>query len=245
MSVQSVSRYISDGFPHVEGWLSEHILRVVSHLGEEMNKCGVVGGACEIGVFKGKFIIGLAHAVDGRPSLAIDLFDKQLFNIDNSGGGHKDLLATFRTNVAKYGVPDAKLIDMGIDSFDLTFADQLDITKEFGRFQFFSIDGGHEPEHIINDYHFAEAVTHTGGAIIIDDIMNAGWPGVMEGVATLFVTGKPKFVPLALGHNKLILVGKSYHDIYLNAMMKRLRQEMPGKIFWEKKFFGHKIISVL
>lgn len=243
MSVHAVESYLSDGYEKIEGWLSPHILRIVGHLGEEMNNIGVVGGACEIGVYQGRFMVGLTHVVDGRRSLAIDIFDNQEYNIDGSGAGSGDLLARFRQNVAAYGCGDVG--ELSADSLALTSEDGRDIVNKYGQFQFVSIDGGHEPEHVISDYHFAESIIHPGGAMIIDDILNAGWPGVMEGVAVLFLLGRPKFVPFAIGHNKLFLVSKSFHARYLGLMRKRLKEQMPDKRFWKKTLFGHEIIVVL
>lgn len=243
MSVENVRRYIDNGFEQVPGWCSRPFMEIMGHLAEEMNAAGVVGGACEIGVYQGKFIIGLSHAVDGRPSLAIDLFDNQIENIDNSGAGKKDMLVGFRDNVSKFGYPT--LAELQVNSFALTVRDRIATLDRFGPFQFFSIDGGHMPEHVINDYNFAEEVTHHGGAIIIDDITNSGWPGVMEGVAHLFISLKPKFVPLMIGHNKLVLVGLGYHERYLSVMQSRIKTQIPHQDFWIKKLFGYDLLALL
>ena len=91
----------------------------------------------------------------------------------------------------------------------------LSIIERFSLFQVFSIDGGHTPEHVVNDYEIASQVTHPAGFIIVDDVLNAGWPGVIEGVARLFLFGRPKFVPLCIGMNKLVSTGLAYHKEYL------------------------------
>jgi len=243
MSVAAVRNYLEQGFPTVAGWLSPRFMEVTAHLAEEMNAAGVTGGACEIGVYQGKFILGLFHAVDQRPSLAIDLFDNQAGNIDNSGGGLINMLEGFRTNVAKFGSP--ALDHMVANSFALTVKDQIALLDRYGPFQLFSIDGGHLAEHVVNDYRFAEAVTHHGGAIIFDDICNPGWPGVMEGVANILMTGRPKFVPLIMGENKLILVGLSYHKRYFAAMVKRFGDQLQGQNVWQTRFYGYEMLSLM
>jgi hypothetical protein len=243
MSVENVRKYLAGGFEQVPGWCIGRFLEIMGLLGEEMSAAGVVGGACEIGVYQGKFIIGLSHAVDGRPSLAIDLFDDQVDNIDNSGGGKTAMLEGFRENVAKYGHPT--LSDMTGNSFALTIRDRIAILDRFGPFQFFSIDGGHMAEHVINDYKFAEEVTHHGGVIIIDDISNPGWPGVMEGVAYILMNTRPRFVPLILGQNKLVLAGLTYHRRYLTALKKRMTAEIPDQTIWVTKFFGYDMLSLV
>jgi hypothetical protein len=243
MLLEKLRVYLSDGFNEVPGWCSERVMAIIGHLADVMKAAGVVGGACEIGVYQGKFIIGLAHAVEGRPSLAIDLFDDQIENIDNSGGGKKDMLTGFRDNIAKYGYPT--IVDMQVNSFALTMSDSLEILSRFGAFQFFSIDGGHLAEHVVSDYKFAESVTHHGGAIIIDDINNPGWPGVMEGVAHIYIGQRPKFVPLLIGHNKLVLVGLAYHKRYLLAMHAAIKEHFPKQGVRNTRLFGYEMLSLV
>jgi hypothetical protein len=242
MSGEGVRRYLSQGFEQVPGWCHPRIMEITGLLADEMSAAGVIGGACEIGVYQGKFIIGLAHAVDGRPSLAIDLFDGQESNVDGSGGDIKRMLTGFRKNVERFGY--ASLVDMAANSFALTIRDRIAILDRFGPFQLFSIDGGHTAEHVVNDYKFAEDVTHHGGAIIIDDINNAGWPGVMEGVAHVFFVQKPKFVPLLMGYNKLVLVGLTHHKRYLAGLETRITADFPDQKIWHTKFFGYEMLSV-
>jgi hypothetical protein len=243
MAIDGVRWYLTNGFEQVDGWCSARFVEILGHLAEEMKAAGVVGGACEIGAYQGKFMIALAYAVEGRASLAIDIFDNQQENIDNSGGGRPNLLSQFRENVAKF--KHISIADLTANSFTLSSKNRIEILNHFGSFQLFSIDGGHLAEHVINDYKFAEDVTHYGGAIIISDIQNSGWPGVMEGVGHIFTSLKPKFVPLVLGHNKLVLVGVSFHDRYLLALQARIREHMPDQSFWIKKFFGYDLICLL
>jgi len=241
MALAQVKKYIADGIEHVPGWCSPIFMEIVAHLAEEMKIARVVGGACEIGVYYGKFLIGLSHAVEGRASLAIDLFDRQAENVDHSGASQDDLMAKFQGNVAKYGC--GPIACMRANSFALTVRDQVALLDRFEPFQFFSIDGGHQPEHVINDYRFAEEVTHHGGAIIIDDITNSAWPGVMEGIAWLFLNTRPKFVPLMIGHNKLVLAGVTFHKLYLTGMANRIKQHIPGQNIWTTKLFGYELLS--
>lgn len=242
MSIELVRRYLASGFDDVPGWCNKEIMEVMGHLAEDMTAAGVEGGACEIGVFQGKFIIGLSHAVGGRPCLAIDLFDNQGENIDKSGAGTADMLTGFRANVVRHGYSTIQV--MAANSFGLNIRDRVSILDRFGPFQFFSIDGGHLAEHVVNDYRFAEDVTHQGGAIIIDDISNPGWPGVMEGANFILANLRPKFVPLLIGRNKLVLVGLTFHRRYLNGLTQRLRTEMPSLHFSMQRFFGYELISL-
>lgn len=242
MSLQAVDDYLADGFEKIEGWISPHFLRIIGLMGEEMNKIGVVGGACEIGVYQGRFLLGLTHVVNSRRSLAIDIFNSQEFNIDKSGSD-LNLLEKFRNNAAKYS--SGPIGEISADSLSLTAEDSRNIVEKYGKFQFISIDGGHEPEHVVSDYHLSELIIHPGGAIIIDDFQNPGWPGVLEGVAVLFLLGRPKFVPFAIGQNKLLLVSKSYHKRYMDIMGARLKEVMPEYNIWKKTLFGHEVFCIL
>lgn len=241
----SIDKYLESGFDDVQGWCSRRILEIVGHFTEISTAAGVVGGACEIGVHQGKFFLGLVNAVHGRPSLAIDIFDDQALNIDHSGGGISDMRAGFRANVQKYAPFPENVADMARDSLSLNGVDRNNISGRYGPFQLFSVDGGHMAQHLVNDYAFAEDMTAPGGAIIIDDILNGGFPGVIEGVARLFLFGSPRFAPLLLGHNKLIMVGLSYHQRYLEQLTSRLAEAYPEMTMWRPKFFGHEIISLV
>jgi hypothetical protein len=154
MSVESVRRYIAGGYEQIPGWCSVMFMEIIGHLAEEMNAAGVIGGACEIGVYQGTFVIGLSHAVEGRPSLAIDLFDNQQENMDNSGGGRENMLTGFRENVAKIRPSHA-----GRHAGKLIRPDRSGSYRCLGPirpFSVFSIDGGHQAEHVVSDYKFAE-----------------------------------------------------------------------------------------
>ncbi|KRA65883.1 hypothetical protein ASD79_00950 [Caulobacter sp. Root655] len=241
----SIDSYLDSGFDDVEGWCSRRIVEIMGHFTEMSTAAGVIGGACEIGVHQGKFFLGLVNAVNGRQSLAIDIFDHQSLNIDHSGGGINDMLAGFKANVQKYAPYPENVSEIVKDSLALNPLDTAHILGRFGPFQLFSVDGGHMHQHLVNDYHFAENVTAPGGAIIIDDILNGGFPGVIEGVARLFLQGAPRFAPLLLGHNKLIMVGLSYHRRYLEDLHARLAAAYPDMTMWRTKFFGHDIISLV
>lgn len=243
MSLDRVQSYLKTGFEKVPGWCSPRFLEIAGLLAEEMRMEGVVGGACEIGVSQGKFFIGLTHAVEGRSSLAIDLFDNQDENIDGSGAGQPDMLAGFLESVRQYGCNSVE--HMQRNSFDLDVRDIIKIIDNFGKFQIFSIDGGHTAESVVNDYTFAESVTHHGGIIIVNDITNTGWPGVMDGIARLFIGGKPKFVPVLIGHNKLILAGLSFHARYLKALREKLPVHLPDLNFRVAPLFGHNLIALV
>jgi Methyltransferase domain len=242
MLPEALQRYLDDGFGSVQGWCSRAVVEISGDLVSYARTRGIGGGACEIGVFHGKFFIALANAVREDRSLAIDIFDDQSLNVDGSGAGFQGLQEAFRQNVTRYCARPDLVSEMPRDSLAIGPSDVLSIIERFSIFQVFSVDGGHTPEHVVNDYGIASQVTHPGGFIIVDDILNAAWPGVIEGIARLFLLGRPKFVPLCIGLNKLILTGLSYHKDYLRFVNQEC---FPSRSISHgtAKLFGHEVAT--
>jgi hypothetical protein len=242
MISQALQQYLDNGFDLVQGWCSRTTVEISADLVSHAQTRGIRGGACEIGVFHGKFFIALANAVREGYSLAIDIFDDQSLNVDGSGGGFPGLQEAFRQNVSRYCARPDLVTEMSRDSLAIGPSDVLSIIERFSLFQVFSIDGGHTPEHVMNDYGIAAQVTHPGGFIIVDDILNAGWPGVIEGVARLYLLGRPKFVPLCIGLNKLILTRLSYHREYLRFAQQ---EYFPARSIPHRaaRLFGHDVVT--
>jgi hypothetical protein len=234
----ALDRYVQDGFDKVEGWCIPHILSIVGHLAAFHESIGFQGSAVEIGVHHGKFFLALQSAVDGRPSMAFDVFEDQASNIDRSGLGS---LARFKANVTKFSANPQNVIIEARDSLTIRPVEVVALSEKIGLAQFFSIDGGHTKQHVVNDYRIAEQMTAQAGIIIVDDITHPGWPGVMEGVCRLFILDTPKFVPIAIGHNKLFLVGLSYHKRLLDFLIAR-RPLIPGRAQSVREMFGHDLM---
>jgi hypothetical protein len=178
----ALDRYAHDGLDKVEGWCIPHILSIVGHLAAFHEAIGFQGSAVEIGVHHGKFFLALHNAVDGWPSMAIDVFEDQASNIDRSGRGS---MARFKANVTQFADNPQNVIIEARDSLTIRPIDVETLSEKIGPAQFFSIDGGHTKQHVANDYRIAEQMTSQPGIIIVDDITHPGWPGVMEGVCRL------------------------------------------------------------
>lgn len=236
----ALDRYAHDGFDKVEGWCIPHILSIVGQFAAFHESIGFQGSAIEIGVHHGKFFLALHHAVNGRPSMAIDVFEDQASNIDRSGAGS---LARFKANCAQFSDNPKNIIIEERDSLAIRPIDVATLSEKIGPAQFFSIDGGHTKHHVANDYRIAEQMTSQAGIVIVDDITHAGWPGVMEGVCRLYILGTPKFVPIAIGHNKLFLVGLSYHRRLLDFLIAR-RPLIPGRAQSVREMFGHDLMWI-
>ena len=192
----ALGSYMELGIGNVEGWLSPTTTAMLAQLLVRQVQLGVRGDVCEIGVHHGKLFIVLAGAtVSGEAAVAIDVFDQQEKNVDQSGHGDR---ATFERNVAAYA-PGATMHVIQASSLDLQTAEFLG-----RRFRFMSIDGGHTAEASENDLWLAEKTLVDEGLVALDDILSAHWTGVLTGLVRYLNAGG-SLVPCALVPNKLIL----------------------------------------
>ncbi len=221
-----------EGFHEIEGWCSERLFDVVDLLCKtEINKSG---GCLEIGVHHGKFYILLNQAISSNEqSYAIDIFDDQYLNVDQSGAGS---LAAFKSNLKNFDVhqgSNTKIISG--DSTDSGLG--LDEIIGLGSMRFISIDGGHTAQHTINDLKLANKLVANQGVVILDDITHQHWLGVIEGVCS-FLNTTPTLVPFAIGLNKLFLCKFSfqryYFELFSNSSLKSK----------DVKFFGFDIVAL-
>ncbi|HET7252227.1 MAG TPA: hypothetical protein VFJ46_00525, partial [Xanthobacteraceae bacterium] len=89
-----MQRYLNEGVGRVEGWLDARSAKVIAALGEYQAMQGIHGAVGEIGVHHGKLLVllDLLKAKD-EVSFAVDLFENQEFNVDQSGLGDYSQLA--------------------------------------------------------------------------------------------------------------------------------------------------------
>ncbi len=239
----NVDAYLRGAFKDVGGWCLPQLWRVIQPLRVAMAADGCEGPIAEIGVYHGKFFIGLVKTM-GAPAgnLAIDVFDMQRFNLDGAGDGN---LAQFEANLARCGVDRAGVRSLRADSMTLTAEEVAALRPdEGGGFAMFSVDGCHMAEHTINDIRIAMALTRPEGLIFVDDYYNPDWPGVQEGVAKLYLTDAPRFVPLAYSCNKLILCHLSFHKTYLDALGAFLPSAFPQARLKRQPRFGYPTLTV-
>ena len=192
----------------------------------------VKGAIAEIGVHHGLFFTllnTLTH--NDEHAYAFDVFSKQELNIDQSGWGSKQ---HFEDNLKKYCRHEGK--NVTIVECDSTTTDLTDHIKE--KVRLFSVDGGHTVEHTISDLRQAHKVLHPEGVVILDDMPNIHWLGVIEGCIR-FLQERPTLVPFAIGHNKAFLCNMSYVEVY-----KQLFRDTEFVTKDDVEFVGHKILAV-
>lgn len=206
-----IENYIQRGKFYVDGWLHREAARMVVALNERQRSLGVAGSVAEIGVHQGKlFILLYLLSCEPEKAIAIDLFEDQHLNIDNSGSGD---LAKFRRNLERHADSTRLMLHQG-NSMDLTAAILTRLAE--GLLRFVSVDGGHTAEITAHDLATAEAAIAEGGIIVVDDVFNERWPGVGDGVRRYFEC-QPNLVPFAIGANKTYFCRPSHRDIYHDA----------------------------
>lgn len=220
----------------VKGWLEAPVLDVLEILIAGQWQDAAVSVA-EIGVHHGKLFIGLQLLpphVDR--AVAIDLFADQHLNVDGSGEGDS---ARLRSNVSRWGDPQSLRVERA-DSTQLTDADLHRLLPEGAAL--FSVDGGHTREITCSDLRLAEKVCLPDGIVILDDVFNPGWPGVVEGLLG-YLDDQPALQPFAIGFNKVFLA----HSDTAKGLQEKLRSAAAPPSRWvlrETTFHGSEALVV-
>jgi len=238
--VAEVNAYLSTGIHTVNGWCIPQLWQTLWPLYLEIGD----GPVAEIGLFEGKFFIGLCKTFgvsSQNRAAAIDVFGLQQFNLDGAGVGKIDVV---KRNLGVHGIAEDSTVFVQADSLALTHRDADRLVSEIGQFHFFSVDGCHEVVHTVNDIEFAMSVTANHGIIAVDDYMNPNWPGVQEAVARMYLTRDFQFIPLAVTCNKLLLASYSYHASYLRAIEAYLRKAYPETRMKSVKRFGFDTLTI-
>lgn len=186
------------GLDQVEGWLSPTTAYTMANLLWWQTDRKENGGVAEIGIHHGKSFLPLAIAAEPTDRLvAIDCFDAQEANADNSGKGDLD---AFRANLNAW-VPARKIDVIAQDSAEVR---QNMAEHRLSRIRLFSVDGAHTKAMTRNDLEIANMSLEQHGVCVLDDFMNAWWTGVMSGFFD-FCRDHHDLQPVALIPNKLVL----------------------------------------
>ncbi|MCG5510654.1 class I SAM-dependent methyltransferase [Ectothiorhodospira lacustris] len=203
----------SELFGRLEGACNIQHLVAASLVDYFQKTSGVTGSIGEIGVRDGKLIFGMSFFLESfERCAAIDLFESQHLNVDMSGFKPESHGNPFELHHKSF-LPSERWSIVDGDSLGLTLLDKFNLLNECDSFRMFSIDGGHDPEHVINDMNFVNDLMCSGGVLMIDDYYNIGFPGVHEGLLT-YLKSLPKWKPFMYSHNKLFLCTHTYHPIY-------------------------------
>ena len=222
---------------HVEGWLDTKALLFTSYCASNIVNVNSFD-SLEIGVYHGKFLIGIENLTPyNSRCIAIDCFSQQEANIDLAGYGN---LEKFAHNYKKFSLNPKRVMPVEIDSLKI---DPHALGKR--KFGIISIDACHTEKHTKNDLSIAEVLVMDDGVVILDDISNEDWMGVVSGAYNFFTTAsKGHLVPFAVGFNKLFCctAKKKQQAIDLVCNDASMRNDIgiyAGKI---TEFAGHKIV---
>jgi len=242
MSINEANLYLQNNFKNVEGWCIPHLFQLISGIDLFHQSIGFNAPVAEIGVYHGKFFIGLIKTkLNQGFHLAIDVFDMQKFNKDGAGIGS---LKKLKENIQLCGLDANNIKLMTADSTALKLRDLMNISEVHGYFSLFSVDGCHTAEHTVNDFKIACQLTSEKGCIFVDDYTNSDWPGVEEGICKYYLTDSPTFVPLAVTCNKLITCHLGYHNEYIAYLLNFYSKSFPDVRIKKVKRFGYDTLTI-
>ena len=229
---KQLQHYLGHGLIKVQGWLEPHSAWIISALGRYQATENIRGSVGEIGVHHGKLFILLdLIKADDEISFAVDLFDIQEYNIDQSGLGD---LAQFKKNLENFSSGMNRVKIFKKNSMDLS-ADE--IIASCGRTRLFSVDGGHTAACTLNDIRISEASTINEAIVVVDDYFNPSWPDVSAGTAEYILHPTSTLRPFAISPNKLYLARVRCHGRYRAV----LREQMRRYYLKTSAMFGHEV----
>ncbi len=234
-----VENYIKSGLEKVQGWLDKNAISIIENVDQAQKKFDINGHICEIGVHHGRLFILLYLLT--RPSenaIAVDIFEQQHLNIDQSGQGDLEI---FIKNLENFAKDKQKLKIIAEDSTHISSDDIKNAVG--GEVRFFSIDGGHTIDITRNDLRIASQSICEGGVIILDDYFNGLFPGVSEGTNQFFIHDNDiGIVPFAIGAGKVFLTTISYADKYIESLLECNLANVGYSR--QQEFFGHRVLCL-
>lgn len=226
---QRLEHYVGPGLSVVTGWFERTSAEVISAILQRQLEVGIVGNVAEIGVHHGRSFLLLANGLrDDERGVALDIFGDQERNVDHSGRGDR---AAFEANLKQWADP-AKV--------DIRQTASTDVPPEqavetFGKVRLFSVDGGHTAAITAHDLKLAESCLVDQGVVVLDDIFNPAWLGVITGLRNYLDEADGALIPFATSANKLYLARPDAVSTYIPHLRTAV-PDLVGKTGVE--FFG-------
>lgn len=224
-----LSQYVRSGHKTVQGWLKPESARLIAELGRLQHEQGIRGASVEIGVHHGRLFILLHLAGSQQKDMAIDIFDDQHLNPENSGHADREM---FLANITKHGGDPGRVELLQKSSLEVS---AKDITDRVGPAALFSVDGGHTQECAFHDLMLADNALQDDGVVILDDYFNPAWPEVSLGANQYFLDSRSRLRPFAVAREKLYLCMPTRNDFYREHLRHRLK---PGDYSKTATMFG-------
>lgn len=233
--MNKAEEYLQSSYRKVQGWYSLSALELIAELSVAQNEQGIEGSLCEIGVHHGRaFILLSLLAKNNEKCVAIDLFEKQKENIDNSGSGNKE---QFIRNLQINKCDLNQITILSANSLDIQSETLLDLSEQ--RYRIFSVDGGHTSEIVESDLRLADSVLTRGGIIIVDDFFDEKWPGVSEGTLRYILTNETTLKPFSIFDDKVLFTNDS---TLKEKYIEKLSALVPKFIIKESKFLDEQCL---
>ena len=173
---QRLAQYCASGRKQVHGWLNPVDAELFLQILLLQDSLGIRGGAAEIGVHHGKSFIPLCLGLhDNERAVCVDIFEDQTHNVDLSGQGSREKL---EGNLQRFSIPADRVVVLKASSFDVSAKQIIDAV---GSVRFFSVDGGHWRDIVVNDLGIAGEAVGEKGVIALDDFLHKEWPDVSRG----------------------------------------------------------------
>lgn len=183
----AVSAYLEEGYDRVPGMSARFAAAICARLLRLQTEQGVSGPVAEIGVFEGRFLIALAHALEpGEVALAVDLFEWPDAGVQER----------FEANATRHGIGPERRVTVKADSGTMAPADLIAHARG-ERLRLIHIDGEHSRAALTKDLALATACLAEGGLIVLDDMLHPGYPTLMVAVQH-FLDAHPNIVPLCI-----------------------------------------------
>lgn len=242
----SLAEYIKGDYNEISGACDKEVFKIASIIDAFQKNNEIKGSIGEIGVRDGRFFIGLSKLL--RPDekcLALDIFDDQMLNIDGSGWRPKEYGVPFFDWAKKNNLVEGKnLVCLKADSLALSLKEKNEVLDLCGVFRMFSIDGGHEAEHLVNDLDFASDLSTGGSVLMLDDYYNPNFPGVHEGFAA-YMLQKKRYVPFAFSHGKLFVITKTYYRKMLEFMDSSVaKMDKKPAVYHGTTMYGYRVMHL-
>lgn len=197
----------------IDGWFAKTDLEIFKALLNSQASLDCCNNAVvEVGVHHGKSFVALATYSGDSKLYAIDLFEQQDRNIDQSGMGDR---AVFLANLDEFRVDRSRVVIDARPSDEVQAADILD---SVGPVRFFHIDGGHHYEAVKADLGLAVSVLAPSGVISVDDVFRPEWPEVSAATLGSGVLDSAGFTCFAIGFNKSYFCRVAYLEHYQKAL---------------------------
>ena len=203
----------------IEGWFGWDS---ICPLLEIVNKNQKEGNILEIGVHHGKSFIPMTTLLrNNEIAVAVDVFEDQQFNYDNSGGAGLAASGSLKLieNIKKVYPTDEifnKIKIIKNDSTKMDYNNFLNFTNG-DKYRIISIDGCHTKSATLIDLRNAIKILSNDGIIILDDYFSKPWPGVKFGIDT-FMEKNNNYRLVYLNANKFIICHRDNYTKYINLL---------------------------